>query len=92
MSEDFLPENPVPPVFKVADIVSMLPGLAFPWLLTGTPPAGEYRTLLWLYPVYVILSGRCAWRCYPARPALAWILLALMWLSHAAIFYMCFAL
>lgn len=87
-----MPENPVPAVFKIAVIVSVLPVLAFPLLLTGTLPGGEYRTLLWLYPFYVLLSGWCAWRCYPSRPALAWILVALLWLTHAAIAYMCFAL
>lgn len=85
-----MPENPVPVVFKAADIVSALPVLAFPWLLTGDVPSGEYHTLLWLYPFYVLLSAWCAWKCYASRPALAWILVVLMWLSHAAVAYMCF--
>lgn len=92
MSEDYLPENPIPTGFKIADIVSALPVLMFPWLLTGTPPGGEYRTLLWLYPFYVLLSAWCAWKCYSTRAALAWILLILMWLTHAAVAYMCFVL
>jgi hypothetical protein len=43
----------------------------------------------WLYPLYVVLLGLCAWACYPQRRALAWILVALMALSNIMMYILC---
>ena len=40
----------------------------------------------WLYPAYVVISGICAWMCYPRRRALAWILVALVLLTDIGLF------
>lgn len=79
------PRRPHAPLWMtVLIIVCMLPVLAFPSLLSAAPSDSGPETLLWLYPLYVIASGVCAWICYPARKEVAWILLILMILSHAA--------
>ncbi len=41
-----------------------------------------------IYPLYVIAAAWIAWQSYPARRTLAWIILALMLLTHAAIWYL----
>lgn len=40
----------------------------------------------WLYPAYVVISGICAWMCYPTRKTLAWILVALVLLTDIGLF------
>ena len=65
----------------------MLPVAGYPTLLSMWPASDdgmEMKILLWLYPVYVIASGVFAYICWPSRRTEAWILLALMVLSHAA--------
>lgn len=49
---------------------------------------GETRIVGWLYPVYVVASGLCAWFCYPSRRTVAWILEAMMALM-AVLLYLC---
>lgn len=41
--------------------------------------------MLWVYLFYVPVAAYLSYLCYPERRALAWILLALMVLSHIAI-------
>lgn len=68
-------------------IVVALPVAAYPTLLSMWPSVDdglEMKTLLWFYPAYVIASGVFAYICWPSRRTEAWILLALMLLSHAA--------
>ncbi len=65
--------------------VSCLPLLSFPWLLSLSPDTTEAKTLLYLYPFYVLLTAWCARACYGGeRTVLTWILVALLWLSHGA--------
>lgn len=40
----------------------------------------------WLYPAYIVVSGLCAYMCYPQRKALAWILWALIILTDIGLF------
>lgn len=57
------------------------------WLMgrAGAVLSATYDTdsaaLNWFYPIYIMLSGVCAYLCYPDRRALAWILEALMCLT-----------
>lgn len=75
--------------FKILALVLMLPVFGLPTLLSGLDGAeNAVRLLVWLYPAYVILSGICALLCYRSRPELAWILLILMLLSHAGVYYL----
>ncbi|MDE6702678.1 MAG: hypothetical protein K2K00_03260, partial [Muribaculaceae bacterium] len=65
-------------------IICMLPVLAFPTMLSMTMPDSPARTFVWFYPFYVIASGVCARICWRQRRDVTWILLALMVLSHLA--------
>lgn len=67
----------------VVIIVAALPVLQLPFLLSGS---GEDTPtpMLWLYPLYVVVAAYLAYQCYGERRAMAWILIALMLLSHAA--------
>lgn len=59
--------------------------LAFPTLLSHSVATGPERTLLWIYPGYCLVASYLAWVSYPRRPALAWVLVALMIMSHVAV-------
>lgn len=78
------PRQKTPLWVTVVIILCMLPVLAFPSLLSMTTADTTTRTFVWLYPFYVICSGICAWICWPQRRDVMWILLALMVLSHLA--------
>lgn len=71
--------------FVAVVIVALLPLFQFPLLLGICPPESEARIFLWLYPIYALTAGYLAWRCYPQRHLMAWILIALLLLSHLAI-------
>lgn len=66
-------------------VIVMIPALIIPAM--GNSPDMEdpmQKYLTWFYPAYVIGTGICAYICYPQRKALAWILIVLMVMSHAA--------
>lgn len=46
----------------------------------------QYFILIFLFPIYIILCGFLAYKCFPIRKEITYILLALMWLSSAAIY------
>ena len=72
--------------FKILVVLMMVPLAIFPSYMASMPADGEARLLVWLYPAYVIATGICAWVSYPRRPDVAWILLVLLALSHAAMY------
>lgn len=86
MKNDELPQYPMPAWVKVLIIVCALPVLALPWLLSLCPEDSTAETFVWLYPAYVLLSAFLAWKVWPARHLLAYILLAVMLLTHAAMY------
>lgn len=67
-------------------IAAMLPVAGYACLLAtaSTQTSTEIRTLMWLYPLYVLAAGLCAWICWPRRKELTWIIIVLMLLTHAA--------
>lgn len=71
--------------FTILVVIIALPVLQFPVLLANCPPDSAVRTMLWVYLFYVPVAAYLSYLCYPERRALAWILLALMVLSHIAI-------
>lgn len=80
------PRNNVPTWMKVLIIILMLPAFMLPSLLSAVPSDDDaIRTIVWCYPFYVILSGWYAYICYSQRQVMTWILLALMVMSHVAI-------
>ena len=80
-------QPPIPRRFLAVTILFMLPVLGFPTLLGKCPNDSPLTTFVWFYPLYVFAAGICAVMCYPARRELAWILLAIMLLTHMALWY-----
>lgn len=78
-----MPRTPVWVIIII--IVLTVPATATPALLANCPAGvDQVRTMVWCYPFYLLLSGWLSWRCYPQRPALAWILMTLMAASTVA--------
>ena len=76
-----------PAWMTVIIVILTLPAFSFPWLLSalhGTEQAP--RTLVGIYPFYMLLSGWLAWKAYPQRAYVSWILLAVMVLSTIAVY------
>ncbi len=81
-----MPSSPrAPRWFAAVVIVMFLPVFQFPWLLSVCQADSAVRTMIWIYPVYAAVAAYLAWQCYPQRPALAWVLLAILLLSHFSI-------
>ena len=67
-------------------LIFTLPIFTLPSLLAQCSGSDDMpRTLVWIYPFYMILSAFLAWKAYPQRPYLTWVLLAVMILSSVAI-------
>ncbi len=67
-------------------IIFTLPIFSLPSLLAQCPPEAQAtRTLVWIFPFYMLLSAYLAWRAYVQRPYVTWMLLALMILSSIAV-------
>ncbi len=67
-------------------VVMALPVFRTPALIAACPPEPEIvRTLVMIYPIYVIVTAWLACICWPQRKTMTWILLALMALSSVAI-------
>lgn len=45
---------------------------------------GTQRFLMLAMPIYALASGYLAHRCYEERPYVAWVILAVLWLSYIA--------
>lgn len=97
-------KTPIPLWFKLMVIVLTLPAAGFPILVSAAdtvqsassvfPAIGEenpVRLLAWLYPAYMAASAICSWMCWRQRREMSWILLALMLLSTASVYYLTLA-
>ena len=70
-------------------LVSMAPGLGYTAMLSMmASPSPVVRGLMWLYPAYELISGFLAWQCYGRRTVMSWIIIVLLLLSHACIYYL----
>ncbi|MCM1067759.1 MAG: hypothetical protein NC418_09340 [Muribaculaceae bacterium] len=70
---------------KALIIIAALPVLAYPALLAECPAdVADMKPFLWFYPIYVVVSTVCAWAAWRRRPEVTWILIAVMLLTHAA--------
>ncbi|MCM1163141.1 MAG: hypothetical protein NC339_02670 [Muribaculaceae bacterium] len=82
--------NRRPPVWiTLLIIVVSLPLFSFPWLLGAIKPgpmAETVKTFVMIYPFYMLLSSWLAWKAWPGRHEVTWILLAVMVLTTVAIF------
>lgn len=75
------------PVWVTVLIIAVLLPTSFmlPWLLSesGQDTPGAFMAL---YLVYELASAWLAWLCYGRRTEMTWILLALMILTHPAMY------
>lgn len=78
------PSRRVPMWVTLLIIFLSLPVFAFPKMLANCPADPGRRTLLWIFPFYVVLSAVLAWISYATRPYVTWILMLLMVLSEYA--------
>ncbi len=81
--------NSTPRWKKILIGVSLLPLLWWPVSLlhdTGYLFTGTKRILMILFPFYALISIGLAWLCRDDRPEVMLVLLAVLWLSYAAIF------
>lgn len=82
-----------PPVWlRLIVIAAVLPLAAYPWLLAGDVEGTENLWLLRLYPFVELIGAVCAWRTYAGRREVAWILIAVMLLTHAAMWLLAYPL
>ena len=79
-------KNLSPRAFKKVVYISLLPVLLWPLLMVkaNSLQSGTERFLMLAMPVYAIASGYLAHRCYEERPYVAWVILAVLWLSYIA--------
>lgn len=80
---------PIPIRIKALIVLCALPLLGLPWLISS-PGSAEAGTFLALYPLFVVLCAACAWKAYAGNPLLCYILLAVMLLTHAAMWLLCY--
>lgn len=83
------PSRRAPRWFVIVLLVSVLPVFQLPLLLSYAGAGSPARVWLWIYPIYLIVAACLASQCYPQRRALAWVLIALMWITHAAMWTLC---
>lgn len=69
---------------KLLVIAAVLPLGAYTWLLAHSSRGSA--AFLVFYPLYVIASAICAWISWPDRREIYWILIILLFLTHAAMF------
>lgn len=81
------PSQRVPWWFVAVIILSVLPIALWPFILNHFPlrVAQDYRVLITIFPIYTVVSGYLAYRTFPQRPTVAWILIILLWLSYGAL-------
>ena len=70
-------------------IIVALPLFSTPALLGMLPAADSpARVFVWIYPFYMVVAAYLAWKAYPQRSYLTWLLLILMVLTTVAIWLM----
>lgn len=77
--------------FKWVAVVSALPVLMWPLLLVHVDQlnTATERFLLLAMPVFVLLCSYLARSSYDERPEVAWVLIAVLWLSYAGFAQLC---
>lgn len=69
---------------KVCIVADCLPILALPALIALCPPVQGAATLIKFYPIAIVGGGVIAWLSWKERAEITWILLAIMLLTHIA--------
>lgn len=81
------PDVPRAPFWVILTVVvSVLPVLGWPFYMLRYGWEGDptLKVLGALFPVYILTSGYLAYRCYPIRREITYVLLVIMWLSYGA--------
>ena len=73
--------------------VSILPVLTWPAYMrqfdfTMDENHEHYLLIAYLFPIYIVVCGFLAYKCYPVRKEVTYILLVLMWLSYGSAFFL----
>lgn len=79
------------PVWALVLIVgSVLPVIGWPWYMSrfdfGKPEQTTFLAVV--FPIYAVLCGYLAYKCYPFRKEVTYILLSILWLSYAAALFL----
>lgn len=79
-------DNRRPPMWMtVIMIVMLLPLFSWPFVVSDYPEGkDEYLVLIYLFPIYALLSVYCAYKTYVVRKELSIIILSLLMLSYIA--------
>ena len=79
-------DNRRPPVWvTVIMIILLLPLFSCPFVISNYPDGkDEYLVLIYIFPIYALLSVYCAYKTYATRKDLSIIVLSLLVLSYAA--------
>lgn len=85
MTDDDNTPNRRPWWFTTLLILLVLPAFGLPWMLVSAPHGSLLMTLIKFFPLYLAGSAIAAWKIYPWRRDVAWILVALMILTSSAL-------
>ena len=72
----------------VVILIMLLPLFSWPMVIASLPPevdCGNCKMLIYIFPVYAILSAYYAYRCYDGRRELSVILLSVLLLSYLGV-------
>lgn len=74
----------------LAVVVSILPITAWPWYMAKHNFHFDDRAgfLAIVFPIYIILCGYLAFKCYAVKREITYILLLIMWLSYGAALFL----
>lgn len=80
-------ETQRPPLWVVIIVIaSILPVLLWPVYMSryGLQQGGQTAFLATAFPIYIVLCGYLAYKCYQYRREVTYVLLVIMWLSYGA--------
>lgn len=81
------PSHRPPAWFTIVILVMLLPLFSWPAVISALPADndGNVTLIVYLFPIFAILSAWCAYRCFVTRKELSVILLAILLLAYIAV-------
>ena len=85
-----LPAKRPPMWLLLIVIISILPVVGWPWYMSnfGINLDSQTAFLAIAFPIYIILCGYLAYKCFQYRKEVTYILIAIMWLSYGAAIFL----
>ena len=84
--------RPTPVAIIVLAVLLVLPAFSAPFMFGavpgGNPVTDTVRTFICIWPFYLLLSGWLAVKAWPSRPEVSWILLVVMLLTSAGMYWL----